>query len=154
MILQRNTILSALFSLVSQTQGINSFSRRLMPWSSPASAFSQPALFQRYVGDHHAPLVGFGQPQMITMHVEIWLYAKQNGPDSIPEDTFTPLLDALDTALAAGSTFDGRQTLGMPDIVQHVWREGESTYSSGELGDQIVCLAPLRIWTGATFGTA
>ena len=150
MSLQRSTVLQALFNLVSASAAYETASRRLVPWTEKVS---QPAIFQRFVGEETQPLEGFGQPQLKTLHVEIWIYAKQQGPDSYPEDVFTPLLDALDTALAANTQFDGRQDLGMPDVVHHVWRQGEATYSSGEMGDQIVCHVPLRVLVVGNFSS-
>ena len=142
MALNRNTVLQALFTLLSASSAFATTGRKLQLWSDTVS---QPALFQRLVGESHQPMSGYGQTQKVTMHVEVWIYAKNTGVDDPPEGVMLPLLDALDTALLANSTFDGRQTLGLPDVVVHAWREGEATYSQGDLGDQIICLVPVHI---------
>jgi len=150
MTLQRATVLNALFSLVSASSAWKTAERRLVPWTS---TIEQPAIFQRLVGETHEPLPAYGLPQRVTMHVELWLYAKV-GVDDYPEDVFLPLLDAIDTALAANSTFDGRQTLGYPDLIEHAWREGQATYSQGEMGDQVVCLVPVHIAVVGQLGSS
>lgn len=148
MTLLRDTILQALFNVVSVATDAASLpifitaQRRLAPWQTTTA---QPALFQRLVGETFAPQEAFGLPQQKTMHVELWVYVKSAGADEPPEDVILPILDAIDTVLNGSTTFDGRQDLGLPDIVHHAWRQGEAIISQGELGDQCVCLIPVNI---------
>jgi len=144
---QRLTILNASLALLSASASYEVAQPYLVPWGTQ---ISQPAIMLRYVGDKYHPKEAFGLPQPVVLDMEVWIYAKAE-TDQPPQIVFAPLLDALDTALAANSTFDGRQDLGMPDIVHHAWIEGEATYSQGELGDQIVCMLPFHVWVTGGF---
>jgi hypothetical protein len=152
MSLQRSTVLDALFTLLSASAAYVTTGRRLMHWTEVPAA-NQPALFQRLVGEDFAPLKGYGLPQEVTLKVEVWIYVNTQGPDSTPEDTILPLLDALDTALAKGAAFDGRQQLGLEGYVQHAWREGETTIAQGELDSQAICITTVHILVTAPFST-
>lgn len=147
--IQRDTVLNALFTLLSSSSVWASTGRRLVHWTQAAD---QPAFFQRFIGETYEHLEAFGIPQIIKMHVECWIYAK-SGLAEDTEAVFLPLLDALDTALASNATFDGRQDLGLPDYVHHCYRIGDATYSNGDLADQIICHIPLEIMVYNAFGS-
>jgi hypothetical protein len=115
-------------------------SRRLVHWTNQTV---QPALFYRGIGEHHERQRGAGQPQIVTLHRQIWLYVNTGAPDSTPSSALNPLLDAIDALLAPNPYEPGRLTLG--GLVQEVWREGETIVTEGELGTQAVAICPLHI---------
>jgi hypothetical protein len=149
--IQREAIMEALFGLINQNPAFNEWERRL---KQPDEDVSQPAIYQRITGEDWAPMIGYGQPQMVTLHVEVWMYTLTGGPDDIPEQAILPLLDALDAALITGAAFDGRQQLGLEGYVQHAWREGETVIAQGELETQAVVVVPMRILVSGSFAPA
>ena len=150
----RETVLSALYALIDGNANFNATGRRLKLWGNQ---ILQPSLIQRYIGENTEPLVGYGQPQRKTLHVEMWIYVKTDlladGNSDVPETYMAPLLDALDDALAAGTLYDGRQTLGLEGYVEHAWIEGETVFSQGEENTQAQAMAvvPMRILVVAPF---
>jgi len=146
----RNTVLQALFNVVSASSGFQATGRKLVAWTEQTS---QPALFQRIIGEEFAPLEGYGQPQKKTLHVELWIYAQTDIADT-PESVILPLLDALDTALATNTLYDGRQQLGLEGFVDHAWRQGETVISQGETGTQAIIVVPVRVSVIAPFTTS
>jgi hypothetical protein len=151
MTLQRSTVLDALFALVSSSAGYATSGRRLVPWNDQ---IAMPAIFQRQTGEVFEPLSGYGLPQKIVMDVEVWIYCKTGGPADTPEDAILPLLDALDTALAANTTFpEGRQTLGLAGYVDHAWREGDTVISQGEGTTTAVVVVPMKVSVISGFGS-
>lgn len=150
MALQRATVLNALFNLVSASSTFATASRRLQFWTE---TIAMPALFMRYTGEDWKQPQSYGVPQEVVFKVEVWIYVQNGAPDNPPDAAIMPLLDALDTALQANSSFGGRQTLGLDGYVIHAWREGETTIAQGEPANVAIMIVPLSVAVNATLGT-
>ena len=136
----RESILEGIFSYLTAGGAYQNTSRRLVHWTQAAA---QPALYLRTIAEHHERQIGAGQAQKLTMDLEVWIYAQTGAPDTAPSSVISPLLDALDRSLVPGPLEPGRNTLG--GLVEHVYREGETTITEGELGTQAVAIVPLKV---------
>ena len=139
--MNRETIYSALFNLLSNAAVFQTTSRRLQHWSD-VPAISQPALFmaqKRELAQTVPPL-----PTVWTLVVDVYVYVNtgNNVNDTVPASLINPLIDAL-TATLAPDPITNKQTLG--GLVQHAWIEGEIITDEGWLGDQAIAVIPIYI---------
>ena len=137
----REPIYAALFALLAPIPGLATASRRLQHWTDvPASA--QPALFQVQKGETVA--ARHGLPPKHQLSVELFLYAQTGGdPTVAPAQILSPLIDAIEAALAPTDPTDAVQTLG--GLVSHAWIEGRIETDEGVLGDQAVAIIPVTL---------
>jgi hypothetical protein len=138
--MNREAIHAALFALVSSRAGFITTSRRLRHWSDVAP-IEQPALFQAQGSEQAQRTTGFA-PKW-TLEAKLYLYV--NTSDALsPAQALNPLLDAVVAALAPLPQQE-RQTLG--GLVHDCRIEGAIETDEGMLGDQAVCIIPIRIIT-------
>src|SRR5271155_3941150 len=127
--MNRESIITALFHLISVSAPFATGSRRLKLWSSVPSS-EKPALFLAERGDNYAR-ASEAVPEAVTMQLEIYIYTEAGKDESIvPASVLNPLIDAVDTALAP-SKLTGLQTLG--GLVSHCWIEGKILKDAGDL---------------------
>jgi hypothetical protein len=139
--MNRETIVSALFALVSASAPFATASRRLRLWSSVPSS-EKPALFLAERGDNYVR-GSESVPEAVTLQLEIYIYIDAGKDQSIvPASALNPLIDAVDAALAP-SPLTGLQTLG--DLVSHCWIEGKIMKDAGDLDGDGVAVIPVRI---------
>jgi len=139
--MNREVIITALFTLVSGAAPFATASRRLALWSSVASS-DKPALFVTERSENYTR-VSEAVPQMVTINVDITIYTDA-GKDqsSVPAITLNSLIDAVDAAIAP-NPLTGLQTLG--GLVSHCWIEGKVLRDSGDLDGDGVAVVPVRI---------
>lgn len=138
--MNREAIFSALFDLWTNAAGpqIQTSSRKLLHWVDvPLS--QRPAAFQAQ-GDQIAVRTT-GLPIKWTLEAKIYVYVSTAGAAS-PGAVLNPIVDAI-TAAFADTPVNGSQTLG--GLVQWARVEGDIVTSEGNLGDDEVCIIPIRI---------
>jgi hypothetical protein len=139
--MNREAILSALFTLVSGSATFNTASRRLQLWTSVASS-DKPAIFMTERGDNYMR-ASEAVPEAVTMDVDIYVYTDAGKDQSIvPASILNPLIDAVDAALAP-NPLTGTQTLG--GLVSHCWIEGKIMKDPGDLDGDGVAVIPVKI---------
>ncbi len=139
--MNRESILSALFTLVSNSASFNTASRRLQLWSSVA-ATDKPALFLCERGETYAR-ASEAVPESVTLNVDIYIYIDAGKDQStVPATTLNTLIDAIDSALAP-NFLTGLQTLG--GLVSHCWIEGKVMKDAGDLDGDGIAVIPVRI---------
>lgn len=135
----RETILQALFLLLTRGGRFETVGRRLILWTQVAA---QPALFLRHVGDSYSPHAT-RLPPRIVMHCEIWLYSNAGqDPDAAPEIALNILLDAVETLLRP---LPGREAQTLGGLVTHCWIEGQVEIHPGDLDGQAIAIVPVKI---------
>ncbi|WP_374335584.1 hypothetical protein [Leeia sp.] len=140
--MNREAIYSALFARLTTVPGLVVCSRRLRHWTDVRAA-EQPALFMAQGSEQAVPGDPVrGLPTQWTLQVDVYLYARTDG-GLAPGTVMNPLLDALEAALKPDNAMQRCQTLG--GLVEHCWIEGELETDEGTLGDQAVCIVPVRI---------
>lgn len=139
--MNREAIISALFTLVSNAASFANSSRRLRLWSSVASS-EKPALFLVERADVYTR-GNEAAPETVTMQLEIYIYTDAGKDQSIvPSSSLNPLIDAVEAALAP-SRLTGLQTLG--GLVSHCWIEGRLMKDAGDLDGDGVAVIPMKI---------
>ena len=132
----RETIISALFTLLQGTAGINTSSRKVKHWSEVTQR-EQPALFLAQ-GKETLQAAKMGEPVRHTLTVMVYLYAHtQADSKTAPSQILNPIVDAIEAALHP--TFEGtKQTLG--GLVVLRWRERDriGIKSKGLAGETVV----------------
>lgn len=138
--MNREAIMSALFTLATGAAGFKTTGRRLVLWSQCPE---QPALFLRNVGDDYPAKVARGLPTRVTLHAEIWLYANVGvSPANVPGTTLNNLIDLVEAALKPAPAYEV-QTLG--GLVSHCWIEGRIELDPGDIDGQAKAIIPIRI---------
>ena len=137
----RETIISALFTLLQGTAGINTSSRKVKHWSEVTQR-EQPALFLAQ-GKETLQAAKMGEPVRHTLTAMVYLYAHtQADSKTAPSQILNPVVDAIEAALHP--TFEGtKQTLG--GLVVHAGIVGTIETDEGALGDQGVVIIPIEI---------
>ena len=136
----RETIMAALFALVSASPSFVTKSRRLQLWGS-LSASEKPAIFQYERDDEYTQ--GKLYTTIVTMQVDLYIYTAPGIDSGItPISVLNPLIDAVDAALRTG-VINNRQTLG--GLVSHVWVDGKVMKDPGDLDGDGVAVIPLKI---------
>jgi hypothetical protein len=139
--MNRETIISALFTLVSGAASFATASRRLQLWSG-LSPSEKPALFLSERGDTYAH-ASEAAPATVTMELDIYIYTDAGkDPTIVPATILNPLIDAVDAALAP-NILTGLQTLG--GLVSHCWIEGKIMKDAGDLDGDGVAVIPVKI---------
>lgn len=143
--MNRETVLTALFALVSTLPGLVTKSRRPRYWSD-VTREEQPALFMG-AGDQTPTNDPDGLPTSWAIQVHLYLYAQSSDaaiPPSIVLNGYLDLLEALLKPLHPGAPWpQGVNTLG--GLVRHAWISGPITTSGDLLGDQGVAIVPIEI---------
>jgi hypothetical protein len=136
----RETIMQALFNLVSASASFVTSSRRLKLWTD-VSPSETPAIFMHEVNDGYTS--GKNYLSIVEMNVELFIYTNPGMADGvIPASVMNPLLDAIDAALAP-SRVTNRQTLG--GLVSHCWIDGKVMKDVGDMDGQGVAIIPIKI---------
>ena len=135
----REQIYSALFTLVSNSSGFITKSRKVRNWSEVQPS-DMPAIFQAQTGENFQQ-TGSGVPAKRIFNAELYVYAYSPNNSDTPATQLNSLLDAVETALAPD--FSGKQTLG--GLVSHCWIEGQIATDEGTLGQTAVAIIPIRI---------
>jgi len=137
----RESIMAALFALVSGSASFVTSSRRLQLWTE-LSAAETPAIFMAEREEQY-DRKGEGLPPVVTLNVDLYIYTKP-GLDSgmTPSSVLNPLLDAIDAALAP-NTVTGRQTLG--GLVSHCRIEGKLFKDPGDIDGDGMAIVPIKI---------
>jgi hypothetical protein len=136
----RESIMQALFALVSGAAGFVTASRRLRLWGSLSPA-EKPAIFQYERDDTYTN--GKNYLPTVEMNVDLYIYTAP-GIDSgvTPISLLNPLIDAIDAALRSGLV-NNRQTLG--GLVSHVWIDGKVMKDPGDIDGDGIAVIPLKI---------
>jgi hypothetical protein len=140
MVAPRETIMQALFALVSGSAPFVTASRRLQLWNT-LSAAEKPAIFQYERDDNYTN--GKNYLPIVEMNVDLYIYTAPGLDSGItPISIMNPLLDAVDAALAP-SPVTRRQTLG--GLVSHVWIDGKIMKDPGDIDGDGVAVIPVKI---------
>jgi hypothetical protein len=136
----RETIMQALFALVSGSASFVTASRRLQLWGS-LSAAEKPAIFQYERDDNYRN--GNNYLPIVEMNVDLYIYTAP-GMDSgvTPISVLNPLIDAIDAALAPNRV-TRRQTLG--GLVSHCYIDGKIMKDPGDLDGDGIAVIPVKI---------
>lgn len=137
--MNREPIYAALFNLVKASTVFTTASRRLKHWSDVPPA-DQPALFmaQRPESVQTVP----GMPSVHVLSVDLYLYANTQDVNDAPAQILNTLLDAVEASLAPDKITNKCRLGG---LVEHAWIEGSIETDEGTLGDQAVCIIPIKI---------
>lgn len=133
----RESVMTALFTLLTSGSTFLTTGRRVLPWNKVSS---QPALFLRHVGETVADRPT-GMPPRTILECEAWIYNKV-GDDTVPDTAMNALLDTVETLLLPPPA-DDAQTLG--GLVQHCWIEGKTEIYPGDLDNQAIAVVPIRV---------
>lgn len=140
--ISREPIYAALFAQAAGAAHFVTAGRKLRHWSEMAAA-EQPALFMRQKSEVAAVSVA-GAPTVWKLLVELYVYAHAGDPYVAPASVLNPLLDAVESALAAPAV-TGTQDLGLPAMVRHAYIAGKIDITEGVLRDQAVAVVPVEI---------
>jgi hypothetical protein len=136
----RESIMQALFALVSASSSFVTKSRRLQLWSSLSPA-QKPAIFQYEREDTYTN--GKQYLPIVEMNADLYIYTAPGMDSGItPISVLNPLIDAVDTALAPNPV-TRRQTLG--GLVSHVWIDGKIMKDPGDLDGDGIAVIPVKI---------
>ena len=139
--MNRESIIAALFNLVSGAAAFNTASRRLQLWSSLSSS-DKPAVFLYERGDVYTR-ASEAVPESVTMNLDVYVYTDAGKDQSaVPATALNNLIDAIDTALAP-DRLSGLQTLS--GLVSHCWIEGKVMKDAGDLDGDGVAVIPVKI---------
>lgn len=134
--MNRETIYSNLFALVSAAPGLVTTSRNLKHWNDVGPS-EMPALFQAQGAQVAMPVTG--HPTRWELNATLWVYVSTIGAD--PGPVLNPILDAIANAL--DRTAVTAQTLG--GLAHYARIEGSVETSEGTLGDVEVVRIPVKI---------
>jgi hypothetical protein len=140
--ISREPIYAALFERVAGAVQFVTTGRKLRHWSDVTVA-EQPALFMRQKLEV-ATVATLGAPTVWKLVVEFYVYAHASDPYVAPTTVLNPLIDAVQSALAA-TPVTGVQDLGLPKTVQHAYIAGKIEITEGVLRDQAVAVIPVEI---------
>ena len=140
--ISREPIYAALFEQIAGAAQFITTGRKLRHWSDLTAA-EQPALFMRQKLEV-ATVAALGAPTVWKLVVEFYVYAHASDPYLAPTIVLNPLIDAVQSALAA-SPVTGVQDLGLPRMVQHAYIAGKIEITEGVLRDQAVAVIPVEI---------
>jgi len=137
----RESIMQALFALVSGSASFVTSSRRLKLWTDVPAA-ERPAIFQ-YERDDEYKGADRHLPPTVVMNADLYIYTAPGMDSGItPISILNPLLDAIDAALAP-SRATGRQTLG--GLVSHCWIDGKIMKDPGDIDGDGIAVIPVKI---------
>ena len=136
----RETIMQALFALVSGSASFITKSRRLQLWSSLSPAREASHLPIRAGRRLHPrkELHNHRRDERRPVH----LHCSRHGHGVTPISMLDPLLDAVDAALAP-NIVTRRQTLG--GLVSHVWIDGKIMKDPGDIDGDGIAVIPVKI---------
>jgi hypothetical protein len=136
----REPIYAALFDLVKAAPGLVTTSRKLKIFTD-VRPNQRPALFQAQKSE--AAIRKTGLPTVWMIDVTLYIYVSTQGAMS-PGEVLNPIMDYIEAQL--GEKLPGTsQTLG--GLVQWARIEGVSVTSEGTLGNDEICLVPVKILT-------
>lgn len=137
--MSRETIMSALCTLVFNAGPFKTTGRRVLMWSKVNNF---PACFVRNIGDKYER--NGSVPPKITMRAEIWLYSNTGSDPSVaPAIGLNTLADAIEASLAPDNPTTNLLTLG--GLVTRCWIEGESQFDPGDLDGIAKAILPIHI---------
>ena len=136
--MNREQIYSALYAKLAGAANFVTTSRKLRHWDD-VGASEQPALFVVQKSEVADPQPK-GVPTKWTLDVNVYIYVRSS---DVPSSEINPLLDSVTAALLPDNPITNAQTLG--GLVHHCWIEGQIETDEGLLGDQSVCIIPVRI---------
>lgn len=136
----RETIMSALFALVSSSAAFASSSRRIKLWGDTPSS-DKPALFMYEREDMYTN--GKNYLQIVEMNVDLFIYIDA-GKDlsATPISVLNNLIDAIEAALKP-NPLTQRQTLG--GLVSHCYIDGKIMKEPGDLDGDGIAVIPVKI---------
>ena len=138
MIITRESIMQALFALLTASGPYQTTGRRLQLWTQIAA---QPALFLRHSAEDY-PARPTRIPPKTTIECEAWIYSKTGDPELAPDIAQNALLDGVELALAPPPGEEA-QTLG--GLVTHCWVEGRVEIHPGDLDNQAIAVVPIKM---------
>ena len=144
MTVTRESVLTALFTLLQTASGFNSYSRRFKMWNQVKGP-DMPALLLCEKPEQAARGKEL-RPAIRTLNAEIWIYIN-TGKDqnTIPATTLNNLIDVIDPVtggvLAPGPM--AKQTLG--GLITDCYIDGEITKVPGDLDGEGMALIPIKI---------
>ena len=137
----RETIYSALFTLVSEAADFVTTGRRTQIITQ-MQASQLPALFQQQVSEDTHQVTGV--PPQYTLRVDIAIYAINPDTAQAATPQLNMLIDAVEAALAP-SPVTNRQTLD--GLVSHCFINGKTDIFEGDLGNRAAAVLPIEILT-------
>nr|WP_294564482.1 hypothetical protein [uncultured Rhodopila sp.] len=138
--MSRETIMTALFTLLTVGGAFQTTGRRLIHWSKVPQ---QPALFLRNADGGDYPQRTTRLPPKVTLDCEVWLYCNDgSNPDVAPAIGLNNAIDAVEAALKPAPGFEA-QTLG--GLVSHCWIEGKIDMHPGDLDGQAIAIVPVKL---------
>lgn len=135
----REPISVALFAKLAAVPGLVTSSRILQHFSD-VPAVNQPALFLT-PGVQTAVRAGAGLPAKWTVDMDVFVYVNRASSD-VPDTALNTILDGIEAALLPLPAQEV-QTLG--GLCTHCWIEGAIQTEVGSMGNQILCVVPIRI---------
>lgn len=138
--INRESAYGALFDLLSQIDGIPTFSRILAHWDD-VSPSQQPAIY--LAQDTQQATQAKGMPMIYVLGAKLWLYAHRDTNDIVPSTQINNILDAIDAILTPNPTPEYKQTLG--GVVEHCWINGAIITDEGTLGNQSIAIVPISM---------
>ncbi len=143
MYITRESVMTALFTLLQGMDGIKTFSRRFKTFSGVSMSAQMPYLILCSSKEYYSPRVTQALPakRLINAEIFIWLSAGQD-QNAVPDIVVNNLLDSLDEILAPLPGYD-TQTLG--GLVDHCYIEGEIMKVPGDVDGLGMLIIPLKI---------
>lgn len=134
------TIFSALFDLAQRIDGLKTSSRKLESWSKVPGA-NQPALFQ--AEKDYQPVQKQGLPTVWLLHADWYVYVYGDAQDQLPSVQLNTILKQIVEAMPPTTDATQIQTLG--GLVERCWITGAIETDEGVLGSQRVAIVPIEI---------
>ncbi|MEN6476128.1 MAG: hypothetical protein ABFD81_19090 [Syntrophaceae bacterium] len=146
MIVSRETIYAALFTLASGAANFVTTDRRLHHLTEVP--YEQcPALFQ--LQDKEVIERRRGVPPRYMLYPELWVYVHTGNAENAikPSQLLNPLIDAIETALEPVKGKNHIQDLGLPSAVSDCRIEGTIQIFEGIMGTTAVAIIPIVVVT-------
>lgn len=151
--MNRETIYSTLFAVITDAVNFKTQSRKLKHWADVGDPSQQPALFMAQTGEVAERIKGL--PTKWTLNVKLYLYCLAPNDTDPVTTTMNPLLDTICQLIETkADPFDATSRIALRpgetnnlgiDGVSHVWIEGNIETDEGALGQQGVAIIPVSL---------
>lgn len=141
-IITRETVMTALFDLISTSYAFTTVSRKLKLWTDvPMEQRPYMAMAERLEENTGNDRGLAGVPVVRTWHVDFYVYTDAHSAE-VPASLLNPILDAVELAMRP-SAVTGRQTLG--GLVAHAWIVGQTFKDPGDIDGDGMLVIPVSI---------
>lgn len=139
----REQVAVALFNLLQNIKGFQSWSRRPQVWSN---SVNMPALFMGNPQEEYIYRHGTALPAEVTLSFDIFVYINAGeDPNVTPDTQLNTLLDAIEAALAPRPSGAPQATQTLGGIVNHCWIEGPIHRAPGYINGQGLALLTIQV---------